>query len=63
MRVRIDPRHEASARRLRDRYVEEVFLGAVIGLNLAIRRAAARISAFAAGSVEGTHGRGASCRS
>jgi len=63
MRIRIDPRHEASARRLRDLYVEDAMVRVVVGLDLAIRRVAAYVAALVAGREHGSHGRGTSCRS
>ena len=63
MRIRIDPRHEASARRLRDLYVEDLLVRAVIGLDLAIRRVAACAWAFATRRIDATHAGRTSCRS
>ena len=63
MRIRIDPRHEASARRLRDMYIEDLVVRAVVGLDLAIRRAATYVAALATGGGDESRSGRTSCRS
>jgi hypothetical protein len=63
MRIRIDSRHEASARRLRDLYVEDAVVRAIVGLDRAIRRAAACMAALVTGRDVESRARRSSCRS
>ena len=63
MRIRIDPRHEASARRLRDLCVEDAVLRVIVGLDRAIRRAADYLAALATNRGPEPHARRTSCRS